>query len=557
MKQFLIRNHKQVFFLTWLFLNLIQATATELFDDEAYYWVYSNFLDYGYFDHPAMIAILIKLGYYLIPTELGLRLLILLMSTATLWMIEKLLKEKDDPLFYCIAISMGILQIGGIIAVPDIPLLFFSTLFFLLYRRLLEKKNISNSIFLGVCIALMCYSKYHGVLIVLFTIASNPRLLTSYHIYLAGLVSLILFFPHLYWQYRNDFPSVQYHLFERNPTSYSFSYTTDYILVQLLVLGPLAGIPLLWATVKKRPADLTEKALRTTTIGILLFFLLTTLKGRVEANWTFPAITGIIVLSHQYIFFNNRMRRLMFYMAALTLPLVLVCRIFMVGGIPTFWVKSEEILGNKEWVNSIRTKANGLPVFFSDSYQFASKYWFYTGQPTFSLNSVYYRRNNYNYWPIDDSFLGQKAFNVYKGRYKEFYRDSLMTSKGRFYTAVIPQYFSFQSIRVNCKSELKGKKDEQLSITLDIRTNQDMLARSDKGYDTAHIWIAIFENMKDPPFRLMTNLTLADIKSEKQQLLAKIQLSIPPGEYVARFGITSCIENWPGLNSSTTRMKVE
>lgn len=42
----------------WLLLlvfviNCLQAAFTELSDDEAYYWMYAQHLDVGYFDHPA------------------------------------------------------------------------------------------------------------------------------------------------------------------------------------------------------------------------------------------------------------------------------------------------------------------------------------------------------------------------------------------------------------------------------------------------------------------------------------------------------------------------
>ncbi len=45
---------------TLLILNLIQAANTELLDDESYYWAYSRFPAWGYFDHPPMIAVMIR-----------------------------------------------------------------------------------------------------------------------------------------------------------------------------------------------------------------------------------------------------------------------------------------------------------------------------------------------------------------------------------------------------------------------------------------------------------------------------------------------------------------
>src|SRR5258706_12345608 len=58
----------------------------------------------------------------------------------------------------------------------------------------------------------------------------------------------------------------------------------------------------------------------------------------------------------------------------------------------------------------MRKKTNGLPIVFENSYQRASKYWFYSGQTTYSLKWYRERRNNYNFWPIEDSLLGKPVF---------------------------------------------------------------------------------------------------------------------------------------------------
>lgn len=41
-------------------LNLVQASITELIYDEAYYWYYAQNLAWGYFDHPPMVAFMIR-----------------------------------------------------------------------------------------------------------------------------------------------------------------------------------------------------------------------------------------------------------------------------------------------------------------------------------------------------------------------------------------------------------------------------------------------------------------------------------------------------------------
>ena len=43
-------------FLLWFIVAILQAAFTDIFHDEAYYWLWSKHLALGYFDHPPMIA---------------------------------------------------------------------------------------------------------------------------------------------------------------------------------------------------------------------------------------------------------------------------------------------------------------------------------------------------------------------------------------------------------------------------------------------------------------------------------------------------------------------
>ncbi|TMI85447.1 MAG: glycosyltransferase family 39 protein, partial [Bacteroidetes bacterium] len=211
---FIQKYHRAIFYTAWLLLALIQSRYTELLDDEAYYWVYSHFLDWGYFDHPPMIALLIRLGYGVLHNELGVRLLPLLMNLFSLVIIEKLIVKKNPFLFYAICLSLAVLQISGFVAVPDTPLIFFTAIFFWFYKKFISNFSIAYAFLLGIGTALLLYSKYHGVLIILFTLLSNIKLFTKYQTYIAGVVALLLFTPHLWWQCQHDWVSFRYQLFE-------------------------------------------------------------------------------------------------------------------------------------------------------------------------------------------------------------------------------------------------------------------------------------------------------------------------------------------------------
>jgi hypothetical protein len=550
------RHYKLAFYLLWLALNLIQSSATGLFDDETYYWVYSKFLDWGYFDHPPMIALLIKIGSAILPGELGVRLLIAIMSTCTLWLIEKLLAVRNDKMFYAITVSMAVLQLGGIIAVPDIPLLFFTTLFFLAYKRFIQAATFLNSFLVALCIAALMYSKYHGLLVVALTLASNPKLFGRRDTYIVACLSLLLFIPHIYWQYAHDFPSVHYHLRDRISRSYQFSFTLDYIFQQLILMGPLATIVILWAAIKSKPANELQRALKFTSFGFYIFFLLYSFRGNIEANWTFPAFIGLIVLSHQYLSSRPHLRKLVNILAICTLVLTTACRFYLAGCLPAMDLKDDEFLFNKQWSENIDQHAGGQPVFFIDSYQRASKYWFYSGKPAYSLNTVDYRRNGFNFWEMEDSLQHKKMYGVYQGKHNDYFTDSISTKKGTFLGRTFADYFSFSRILFTCPSKLEGKNGDSLHVRLSCIIDEDSYKRIHPGFDTCRVWMAIYIKDVDEPIVLPTAFHLSQLISRKQQIVAPVQLNVSPGNYTARFGISSCITNWPTINSTAFTLEV-
>src|SRR5260370_6912882 len=66
--------------LALVVLRLVAAAYTPLTFDEAYYWMWSKALAGGYYDHPPMVAVVIRLGTLIArDTELRVRLVSLLL----------------------------------------------------------------------------------------------------------------------------------------------------------------------------------------------------------------------------------------------------------------------------------------------------------------------------------------------------------------------------------------------------------------------------------------------------------------------------------------------
>ena len=536
MKPFFQKHLRTIFYASWFLLGLIQSIFTELQDDEAYYWMFSKYLDWGYFDHPPMIAVLIKMGTTFLSGELAVRIVPLILSTATVFIAEKLTANKNPLLFYAIVLSVAVLQISGFVAVPDVPLMFFTALFFWVYKRYLQAPSWRNVLLIGLVTACLLYSKYHGVLLLFFVLLSNFKLLRDGKMYAAAFFALLLFLPHLYWQYQHNWISFRYHLFESNVNPYKLSYTTDYIAGQLLLAGPFAGIILWPVAFLYRTQDSLERGLKFVAIGFFLFFLLSTLKGKVEPNWTSPAIIPVMVLAHQYLLKKESLRKWLFRLLPPAILLVFVFRAAMIINFIPAQAIIERYHGWDEWPKELKQKTKGLPAVFSNNYQRASKWEFYSGATTYSVNSLDQRRNNYNFWPVEDSLLGKAVYvmDIYGlDRFQHRIQTPLYTI-GYSYDS---SYNSFAKIIFTTK-DLTIDSTDSLTIKFSINVPSNY-----KTYLLDHpeqnpvIAIAVFAKSSmiksiELPYKLQDIIT-------KEISTVTLLPDLKKGKYFMRFGIMS------------------
>jgi len=443
-----------VFLGLWCLLNLLQASFTGLHPDEAYYWIYSKFLDWGYFDHPPMVALYIKTGDWLMHNPLSLRLITVLTNTASILVLWHIVKpyNRHVPLFLLLFSSVLIFHVYGFITTPDAPLYLFSILFLYTYQQYLKSFSVGWALLLGLLAAALLLSKYHGVLVIFFILLSNLTLFKKPSFWLAILLALLLFAPHIYWQYINEFPSVKYHLFERSASPYKFEYTAQYFLDQLLMMGPLMGW-LLITTAWKQPVkqDLFLKGLKFIVYGVFIFFFLNTFKGRVQAHWPLIEFIPLFILAYIYLA-EKGMKKVYYTLFALNVGLILLTRLLLVAAPPALQKLKfvANYYGYPSWAKSIEKAAAGNPVIFQDGFQTPSYYNFYTNSlKGFGYNSYTYRKTQFDIWPLEDSLQLKKVLYVLDRPFPE--EDSsqfeISTNKGTFYGKFINQVRLYQKLQ--------------------------------------------------------------------------------------------------------------
>ena len=350
-----------------------------------------------------MVALLVKIGGLLFKGELGVRLVGCLLWNGSLMLIWSLIdhkeKEKFVSLYFLLAFSMVLFNAYGFLSLPDTPVLFFTALFLWLYKRFLKQESVGIALAMGLCMAALLYSKYNAVLIILFMLLSNLKLIVNKYAWLSVLVALVAYSPHLIWLYNHDFVAVKFHLFERPNHAYKFSEFTLGYVANLLINFGLLFPWFYWALFKTRSTDKFTRSLLFIIYGIILFFLLSSFQRRIQAQWVVAMCVPMLVISFDFILNHVAQKKWIWRVGIISTILIIYVRVWLVYR-PLIPFLKYETHDAKKWVRNLHDNVEDTPVVFENSYRKASMYSFYSGIPAFSLNNINYRQSQYS---IDNS----------------------------------------------------------------------------------------------------------------------------------------------------------
>jgi hypothetical protein len=453
------QNNKVVlyFLLFWTILNAIQAYTLELQADEAYYWLYSRYLDWGYFDHPPMVALFIKLGDSLIHNEFGVRMLTVLASSASIYLLWLILKKYavDAVAFVLVISGVFIFHIYGFTITPDVPLFFFTVLFYYVYQRYIEKDGLGLAFLLALIVACLFYSKYNAVLLIVFTVLANLKLLSRWSFWLIVLLAGILYVPHILWQVNHGYPSINYHLFERSARTYDFTNTFSYLPGQLFMAGPLIGWFLFYKAFTAKVKDAFIRCLMMNCVGTLIFFFISSSKGEVQPHWTFILFAPLVML----VLINFKQKggrpKWLLPLAMVNLSLILAVRIIIIigFGFAKTYGHLKSYYGFKDWAHVVQQKAGNNYVVMSEGFQNPSKYDYYTNSlKCFAYDTRYYRRTQFDIWPMEDSIQHKRVYYLTWYPIKGLTTDSLKVAAGTWYTAWVDDVRTYQKVNFETQS---------------------------------------------------------------------------------------------------------
>jgi hypothetical protein len=292
-------------------LRLVAAALTPITFDEAYYWMWSKHLAGGYYDHPPLVAVVIRLGtLFAGDTELGVRLVSILlalpMSYAVFRAAEILFGSVRVAATAALLINITLMAaVGTMIVTPDAPLLVASSFVLFCLAKVLETGRGAWWLAVGVAVGAALTAKYTAmffgaaILIWLVVVPKLRHWLVSPWPYLGGLVSLAIFSPVILWNADHQWVSFIKQLGRARIEDFRPAYIAELIPTQVAFATPLVfilGVMGLYALIRRRAGSAASRVLiDVMVLTIVAYFVWHSLHARVEANWFAPVYPAFVV----------------------------------------------------------------------------------------------------------------------------------------------------------------------------------------------------------------------------------------------------------------------
>ncbi len=324
-------------------LRMIAAAFTPLMLDEAYYWKLSKNLAGGYYDHPPMVAAMIRLGTMLAgDTEFGVRLIPILLVLPMSWAVYRTAVILfDSPKVGSSAVillnaTMPV-SLGTIIATPDTPLILASSFVLLSLAKVLKTGRGVWWLAVGVSVGLALMSKYTGLLfgpIILIWLVAAPgqrHWLTSPWPYLGGLVALAIFSPNLLWNADHQWVSFIKQLGRAwtgrfSPRTFATLLPDQlaYATPAVFLLGASGYYALLKGYVGTRTVSILINAMALT---IVFYFAVHSLHANVHPQWLgpmYPALAIAAAVAAHLVEWGARWQRAVNWLLRWSIPVSLL-----------------------------------------------------------------------------------------------------------------------------------------------------------------------------------------------------------------------------------------
>ena len=285
-------------------LRLAVAALTPLTFDEAYYWTWSKHLAGGYYDHPPMVALVIRLGTLIAgDTEFGVRLISILLALPMSWAVYRtadiLFDNRRIAASAAVFLNVTLMAaVGTVIVTPDAPLMVASSFVLFFLAKIYETGKGQWWLAVGAAVGCALLSKYTAmffgasILLWLIIVPGLRRWFLSPWLYLGGIVALVVFSPVILWNADHQWVSFIKQIGRARVDGITLKYIGEMIPTQFAFATPLVfilGILGLSALARRGAGNDAARGLINVSVWVIVvYFFWHALHTRVEANWLGP-----------------------------------------------------------------------------------------------------------------------------------------------------------------------------------------------------------------------------------------------------------------------------
>jgi hypothetical protein len=301
-------------------LRCITASSVELGNDEVYYRMYAQYLQWNYFDHPPMVGWLIRFttANLFFDHELFIRLGAIVSAAITTWILFLSGRKLSNAYagFLAAAIYTGTIYgsiIAGTFILPDSPQMvcWAAGLYLLIdiakYTSVNRTKKRSLVLFGIVCgMGMLCkiHTSFLWLGFLLYVVLYNRQWLKEPVLYFSGLITLLIFYPVIQWNIDNHFVTYLYHSNRVNVAEGGFNINSflTFAAGQVFYYNPVIFFFIITGTIAAFRDNLPllssqKKILLLCSLPLIVIAAAIALFKEVLPHWTGPAYTGLILLT--------------------------------------------------------------------------------------------------------------------------------------------------------------------------------------------------------------------------------------------------------------------
>jgi len=314
------RIHTILLIFVATLIRCIIAFATELGNDEVYYRLYADPLQWNYFDHPPMVGWLIRLFTFNlnIDTTFTIRLGAIICGGIATWLMYQCGKRLSSAYAGFLAALLYTANIyGSIIAgtfiLPDSPQMvcWIGALYLLIKiteSKLLTPKSVKDIVWFGIITGIGMLCKIHTVFLWfglgLFVLIYNRAWLQHWVLYVAAAITILFFVPVIVWNIQNDFITFLYHGKRVNVASGGLNVEGMFTFIagQILYCNPIVFFTILYALWHRHFGIRQQQKKILLLVALPMIFLATAISlfKDLLPHWTGPAYASLMLLAASY-----------------------------------------------------------------------------------------------------------------------------------------------------------------------------------------------------------------------------------------------------------------